>query len=149
MSGRVDLGLVFGDDLDDPFRCGFFSIVDMFDARGPTSDCLELLNSLFAVLERDAKCFWICEQNGLEFVKLKIGNESEMIDVTLERFLQGQDIGCRVGGHSHIGGLAGKSMGQPIEINEGGKVTFVPSRCLIEFMMNLRTLSYFVRLPIP
>jgi len=45
-----------------------------------------------------------------------------MADVTLERFLQSEDIGSGVGGHSHIGGLAGKIMRQPIKTNQGGKV---------------------------
>ena len=115
--------LVFGDDFDDSFRGrSLLAIVDVLDARRRGSDCLELFNLCFAVLERDAKCFWIGEKNGLVLVKLKIGNESEMVDVTLERFLQGEDIGSGVGGHSHIGGLAGKIMRQPIKINQGGKV---------------------------
>jgi len=68
--------LVFGDDFDDPFRGrGLLAIVDVFDARLRGSDCLELLNLCFAVLERDAKCFWIGEKNGLVLVKLKIGRE--------------------------------------------------------------------------
>ena len=91
--------LVFGNDFDDPLRGrGLFAIVDMFDARHRGSDCLELLNFRFAVLECDAKCFRIGEQNGLVLVKLKIGNETEVVDVTLERLLQGEDIGSRVGG---------------------------------------------------
>src|SRR5271157_1321140 len=128
--------LVFGDDLDDPFRgrC-LLAIVDVLDARLRGSYCLELLNFLSAVLECHAKCVRIGEQNGLVLVKLKIGNETEMVDITLERLLQGEDIGGRVGGHEHIGGLAGKIMRQPMKINQGGKVN-VLSFSLLDRVQN-------------
>jgi len=105
--------VVLGQNPDDPLRRGRGTVVvDVLDAGEPSGDLLQAPDLIRTVLERDGERVRVDEQDGFELVELQVCDEPMIPDVRLERVLEGEDVGSRVGRVTDVAAFPGKSAGR-------------------------------------